>query len=153
LIYGNNFDGHLRNGFNGLFYDGMTTALLVNTTLVDLTLRVPSSLERGRWLQPLFAAMRVNVSLKSLDVNDLHLTDELVCGALRDMLAKNSVLESLTLHCPQSLDEASVVSWRKTVPFIWDNATIKSLTFSLGEGDGYTYGSHVNTVFWIQSPR
>jgi hypothetical protein len=122
-IVGNDF-------FNGLFCDGITTALVVNTTLIKLRLRVPSE-EGGRWLQPLFGVMRINTSLKSLDVNDFHLTDELVCGALRDALATNSALESLTLHCPQSLDETSLLSWRKTLPFLRSNATLKSLTISL----------------------
>jgi hypothetical protein len=119
----------LDDAFNGLFCDGITSALLVNTTLVDLTLRLPS-LERGRWLQPFFVAVRINASLKSLNVNDLHLTDELGCGALRDMLAKNFALESLTLHSHESLDATSVASWRRTIPFIRHNATLKSLTVS-----------------------
>jgi hypothetical protein len=134
-IVDNDFNRNLD--LNGLFCDGMTTALLVNTTLVDLTLRMPP-LERGRWLQPLFVTMRINTSLTSLDVNDFHLTDELVCRSLRDMLAQNSVLESLTLHSSGVLDEAGVVSWRKTLPFIQDNATLKSLTiYSL-----LRYGRH-----------
>jgi hypothetical protein len=53
-----------------------------------------------------------------------------VCGALRDALANNSVLESLTLHSPESLDDRSMISWRKTLPFIRDTATLKSLTIS-----------------------
>jgi hypothetical protein len=101
----------------------------VNSTLVDLTLRVLSD-GGGSWLEPLFGVMRINSSLKSLNVNDLHLTDELVCGALRDALASNSVLESLTLHCPVSLDDTSVLSWRKTLPFIRKNRTLKSLSIS-----------------------
>jgi hypothetical protein len=117
------------NDFNELFCDGITTVLVVNTTLVDLTLQVPSQ-ERGRWLQPLFGVMRVSSSLKSLQVNDLHLTDKSVCGALRDMLAKNAVLESLALHSPERLDDTSVLSWRKTLPFIRNNAILKSLTLS-----------------------
>jgi hypothetical protein len=85
-----------RNQFNKLFCDGMTAALLVNTTLVDLTLRTEGADidSRCRWLQPFFVAMRINTSLKSLDVDSFHLTDELVCGALRDALAQNSNLES-----------------------------------------------------------
>jgi hypothetical protein len=130
------------NDFDGIFCDRVTTALLVNTTLVDLTLRVPP-LERGMWLQPLFVAVRINTSLKSLNVNDLYLTDELVCGALRDMLAQNSVLEALTLHSPEYLDETSVVSWRRTLPFIRDSATLKSLTISFNE---FALDSHVATV-------
>jgi hypothetical protein len=122
------------NYFHELFYEGITTVLLVNTTLVDLTLRAEWAEDGGRWLQPLLAAMRINSSLKSLDVDTFHLTNELVCGALRDALANNSVLESLTLRSPERLDGAGVVSWRKTLPFIRDNATLKSLTISLTSG-------------------
>jgi hypothetical protein len=119
------------NVFRELFYEGITSVILVNTTLVDLTLRTVGTGGGGRWLQPLFAAMRINSSLKSLNVDTFHLTDEIVCGALRDMLVNNSVLESLTLHFPESLDDTSMLSWRKTLPFIRDDATLKSLTISL----------------------
>jgi hypothetical protein len=103
---------------------------------VDLTLRTSEGVQRGgRWLQPLFAAMRINSSLKRLDVDSFHLTDELVCGALRDALANNSVLESLTLNFPESLVHMSLVSWRRILPFIRDNATLKSLTISFKGGD------------------
>jgi hypothetical protein len=33
----------------------------------------------------------------------------------------------LALHFPESLDGTSLISWRKTLPFIRDNATLKSL--------------------------
>jgi hypothetical protein len=79
--------------------------------------------------------MQINKSLKSLDVDTFHLTNESVCGALRDALANNCVLESLTLHSPERLDDKSVISWRKTLPFIRDNATLKSLRISfINEG-------------------
>jgi hypothetical protein len=158
----------IGNDFDELFIPMITSALLVNTTLVDLTLRTEAVEEGGRWLQNLFVAMRINTSLKCLDVNDFHFTDELVCRALRDMLEKNSVLESLTLrspenldetgviswrrsdrdnpwtlHHPESPDEASVVSWRKILPFIRDNTTLKSLTISIN-GDGLD--PHVATI-------
>jgi hypothetical protein len=126
------------NEFRGLFCDGISTTLLVNTTLVDLTLLVKGTGQEGggRWLQSLFIAMRINTSLKSLAVDAFHLADELVCGALRDMLAQNPVLESLTLHSPEDLDDTSVVSWRKTLPFIRNNESLKSLTISFN-GDAF----------------
>jgi hypothetical protein len=104
---------------------------------------VPSP-ELGRWLLPLFVAMRINTSLKSLDVDTFHLTDELVCRALRDALAKNSVVESLALHSPESLDDTTVASWRKTLPFIRDNATLKSLKIAFNSDDALD--SHVATL-------
>jgi hypothetical protein len=128
-----------------LFCEGVTTALLVNTTLVNLVLRTKRSErlvqpeEDGMWLQPLFIAVRINTSLKSLDVDTFHLTDELVCGALHDALANNSVLESLTLHSVR-LDDISLSSWRNTLPFIRGNATLKSLTISF---DGDALDGHV----------
>jgi hypothetical protein len=133
------------NDFRGLFCDGISTTLLVNTTLVDLTLLVEwtGQEEGGRWLQSLFIAVRINTSLKSLAVDTFHLTDELVCGALRDMLAQNSVLESLTLHSHKSLSDTGVVSWRTTLPFLRDNAILKSLTLSF---TGRPLVSHVATV-------
>ena len=85
------------NDFNELFCEGITTVLLVNTTLEGLTLskRTDGIEDGGRWLQPLFVAMRINTSLKSLDVDTFHLTDGFVCRALREMFANNSVLLSL----------------------------------------------------------
>jgi hypothetical protein len=92
----------------------------------------------------LFIAMQINKSLKSLDVDTFRLTDESVCGALRDALANNSVLESLTLHSPESLDDKSVISWRKTFPFIRDNATLKSRRISfINEG---ALDPHIATI-------
>jgi hypothetical protein len=90
--------------------------------------------------------MRINASLASLDVNDVDFTDELVCGSLRDMLAQNSVLESLTLRSTESLDEMGVVSWRKTLPFLRDSATLKSLTISFNKVSTRRVSSHVATV-------
>jgi hypothetical protein len=125
----------IGNDFDGLLCDGVTTALLVNTTLVDLTLHVRPQYG-GRWLQPLFVAMRINTSIESLDVNGFRFTDKFVCGCLRDALAQNSNLESLSLYSPVGLDETSLASWCKTLPFIRDNATLKSLTISFN-GDAF----------------
>jgi hypothetical protein len=123
-----------ENTFHDLFYEGITTVLVVNTSLEDLNLDVRPQ-EGSSWLQTLFMAMRTNTSLKTLDVNGFHLTDELVCGALRDALAKNSVLETLTLS-HADLCDTSLVSWSKTLPFIRDNATLKSLKISF-TGDAF----------------
>jgi hypothetical protein len=152
------------NDLDELFCSLIASILLVNTTLVELTLRTEATEQGGTWLQNLFVAMRTNASLKSLDVNDLNLTDELVCGALRDMLAKNSVLESLTLHFPENLDEpganswrtwywtlhiperldeTSLVSWRKILPLIRDNESLKSLTISFNRD---TFNPHISTL-------
>jgi hypothetical protein len=141
------------NDFHELFCEGISSVLLVNTTLEDLTLRNKGTDVGGRWLQALFAAMRINSSLKSLDVDKFRLTDELVCGALRDALASNSVLESLTLHFPVSLNDASLISWRKILPFIQDNATLKSLTISLTSGhlvDSHTATFCIDTVTMLE---
>jgi hypothetical protein len=135
----------IGGGFYGLFFSSMTSALLVNSTLLELILQI---VEGGMWLRPLFVAVRINTSLKSLDVNDVDFTDELVCGALRDMLAQNSVLESLTLRSAYSetFDETGVISWRKTLPFIRDSATLKSLTISFKRLSFLRLSSHVATV-------
>jgi hypothetical protein len=117
------------NDFHELFYEGITSVLLVNTTLVDLTLRTEGVEDGGRWLQPLFTAMRINSSLKSLDVDTFHLADNVVCGAFRDALANNSVLEDLTIRPPERLEGASVLSWCKTLPFLRDDILSSRLLF------------------------
>jgi hypothetical protein len=83
-----------------------------------------------------FAALRMNTSLKKLSVGYLSLSDEFVCGALREVFAKNSVLEELTLHCACGSEpgDTDVVSWRRTLPFLRDNKTLKSFTL-LVNGD------------------
>jgi hypothetical protein len=131
----------IRNDFGEVLFSLITSALLFNTSLLDLAIQNEEGEKGGRWLRLLFVTMRINTSLKSLEVNDFYLTDELVCESLRDMLAKNSVLESLTLHSPESLDETGVVSWRKNLPFIWE--TLKSLTISF---KGVALDPHVATV-------
>jgi hypothetical protein len=93
------------NDFDELFCSLIASILLVNTTLEDLTLHTDVTEQGGRWLQNLFVAMRINTSLKNLNINGFNVTDEVVCGALRDMLATNSALESLTLHSPKNPDE------------------------------------------------
>jgi hypothetical protein len=133
----------VRNNFDGFFCARITSALLVNTTLVDLSVRTKGKVENVRWLQPLFVAVRINTALKSLNVDDLHFSDELVFGSLRDMLAQNSVLEALTLHSPENLSRTGVVSWRKILPFIRDNTTLKSLTISFEEDE---FDRHVDTL-------
>jgi hypothetical protein len=67
---GNDLDSH------EMFYERITTLLLVNEILVNLSLRTEGEEEVGRWLQPLFVAMQINSSLKSLDVDAFHLTNE-----------------------------------------------------------------------------
>jgi hypothetical protein len=161
------------NAFDELFCPVIASILLVNTTLVDLTIRTEATKEGGRWLQNLFVAMRINASLKRLDVNDFHLTDELVCGALRDMLAKNCVLESLTLHSPENLDETdedswrsyswywaphaperldetSLVSWRMSLPFIRDNESLKWITISFNGDEAHVATLCFDTVAMLK---
>jgi hypothetical protein len=55
---------------------------------------------------------------------------DLACGAFRGALEQNSVLETLYSH--ESLDDTNVASWRKTLPLIGGNESIKkSLTISI----------------------
>jgi hypothetical protein len=118
------------NEFDESVYDALTSVLLVNTTLPDLTLHTPWNPRiRCTWLQPFFVALRMNTSLKKLDVSYVSMSDELACGALREVFAKNSVLEKLTLHCgcgplPGGTDDSA---WRRTLPSLRDNKTLKSL--------------------------
>jgi hypothetical protein len=109
--------------------DALTSVLLANTSLAELTVHA-SQLHRT-WLHPFFVALRINTSLKKVSVG--YLSDELVFGALRDVFANNSVLEELTLQ----LDRVSLVcdtgvpSWRRILPFLRDNKTLKSLVIIL----------------------
>jgi hypothetical protein len=145
----------LWNDFDELFCSLIASILLVNTTLVDLILHPDVTEQGGRWLQNLFVAMRINTSLKKLSINGFIVTDEVVCGALRDMLVTNSALEYSPknpdetgdwiahAHAHDRLDEAILVSWRKTLPFIRDNATLKSLTISFDRDE---FESHAATL-------
>jgi hypothetical protein len=85
------------------------------------------------WLHPFFVALRINTSLKKLSAGYLSFSDELACGALREVFAKNSVLEELTLKCDHDslLSDTDVASWRRTLPFLRDNKTLKSLVIIL----------------------
>jgi hypothetical protein len=123
--------------------DALTSLLLLNTTLTDL--KVSTSHLRRTWLHPFSVALRINTSLKKLDVEDLSLSDELVCGALCEVFAKNSVLEELTLHCVDDslVGDTDVASWRKTLPFLRDNKTLKSSTFGVHGG---RLDTRVNTL-------
>jgi hypothetical protein len=122
------------NDFDSLFYEAMAAILLTNTTLKDLTLQITPALQFAKaWLQPLFVAMRINTSLKSVNVNDFRLSDASVLSALQVMLAKNSALEELTLYFEGSLRDTTVTSLRSTLPFRRDNKTLKSLTIVFGE--------------------
>jgi hypothetical protein len=119
----------------------LTSVLLGNKTLMDLTVRLRVQVgsmqfhhNRGTWLQSFFVAMRMNTSLKKLNVSYVCLTDELVGAALRDVLAENSVLEELVLGMEGSLDDSHLVSWRKTLPFLRNNKTLKSLTINVDCG-------------------
>jgi hypothetical protein len=121
----------VENDFDELF---SSSVRLVNTNLVDLTPRTEGT-EDGTCLQPSSVAMRINTSHESIDVNDFHLTDELLCRALRDAFS--------TLHPPESVDDTSVLHWRKTLPFIPSNESLKSLTISF---NGDALDRHVSTL-------
>jgi hypothetical protein len=117
----------------------LTSVLLVNTTLMDLTVRVlthttPPTLRIvvGTWLHPFLVVLQMNTTLKKLNVGPVSLTDELVCAALRDVLVNNSVLEELTLICVGSIQGCTeVASFRSTLPFLRDNKTLKAFTYAL----------------------
>jgi hypothetical protein len=112
--------------------DALTPILRVNTTLTVLRVLAPWQFGSTAWLCPFFDALRMNTSLKKLKVGYLSLSDELACGALHDVFAKNSVLEELTLNYDlDTLVDTDVASWRRTLPFLRDNKTLKSLVIIL----------------------
>jgi hypothetical protein len=120
-------------GFDEIVRDALVSLLLANATLTDLTVRTPLLDHfRSMWLQPFLAALRINMSLKKRSVNCFYLSDESVCGALRDIFAKNTVLEELALGCDNGfqMGGTEVVAWRKTLPFLRDNKTLKSLVIT-----------------------
>jgi hypothetical protein len=132
-------------GFDEIVCDALASLLLVNTTLTDLTVHLPR-LGRfsRRWLHPFLAALRINTSVKKLDVNHFSLSDESVCGALRGVFSKNAVLEEFILGCANGspMVDTDVVTWRKTLPFLRDNKTLKSLVITV---DRVSLDPHVTT--------
>jgi hypothetical protein len=96
------------------------------------------------WLQSFFVALRINTSLKKLNVNGLSLSDELVCRALGDVFAKNSALEELSLHCDSDslLSDTEVASWHRTLPFLRDNKILKPFSLCCVNVEvGYTHAA------------
>jgi hypothetical protein len=87
------------DGYDSGACGALTSVLLVNTTLMDLTVHIrvysTPSIRRidGTWLHPFFVVLQMNTSLKKLNVGYVSLSDELVCAALGEVFAKNSVLE------------------------------------------------------------
>jgi hypothetical protein len=129
----------IDDGIDGSVREALTSVLLVNTTLTELTVcGNPLGHPRARftWLQPFFVALRMNSSLKKVDVDCMSMSDELECAALRDVFAKNSVLEELTLRCDigSRLCDTDLISWRRTLPFLRDNKTLKSFTITAAGG-------------------
>jgi hypothetical protein len=122
--------GLVDNELDDGICDALASFILVNTTLTELTVRTPYQFGSITWLHPFFVALRMSTSLKRLNVSYLELSYEPVCGALREVFAKNSVLEELTLHCDSAtrVGDRDVASWRRTLPFLRDNKTLKSLT-------------------------
>jgi hypothetical protein len=102
----------VHNEFDESVRDALTSALIVNTSLTSLTVH-------DSQLHPFFVALRMNTSLKKVDVSYLSLSDELTCEALREVFAKNSILEELTLRCDSDslvVGDTEVASWRATLP-------------------------------------
>jgi hypothetical protein len=118
--------------------DALASLLLVNTTLTDLTVCASHTFPL-EWLQPFFVALRIITSLKKLHVDSFSLSVEPLCGALRDVFAKNTVLEVLTLRCDSSPGDTDVVAWRNTLPFLRDNKTLKSLTINADYGSKHSH--------------
>jgi hypothetical protein len=122
-------------GFDEIVCDALASLLLVNTTLTDLTVHAAPLIGSGccTRLHPSLVALRINTSLKKLHVSRFSLSDESESGALRDIFAKNTVLEELTLCCDSvsQRGDMEVVAWRKTLPFLRDNKTLKSLVITV----------------------
>jgi hypothetical protein len=76
----------------------------------------------------------MNTSLKKLNVGSVSLSDELVCAALGDVFAKNSVLEELVFCIEGSVADLHVPLWRGTLPSLRDNKALKSLTINADYG-------------------
>jgi hypothetical protein len=126
--------------------DALTPILRVNTTLTVLRVLAPWQFGSTAWLRPFFDALRMNTSLKRLDVSYLFLLDELACGALHDVFAKNSVLEELTLFCGDDYlpGDMDVVPWRTTLSFLLGNTTLKTFTLFV---NGEVTDPHIATLF------
>jgi hypothetical protein len=126
-LVGNDFDEY-DDEDEGLCH-AVTTLLLVNTTLTDLKIQLPSPNFR-RLLPPFFMALKSNASLKRLDLSDVTLSDQSLCPALCAFFAHNLVLEELTLHCNNdAIQDAGMASWRTVLSFLQDNKALKCFTF------------------------
>jgi hypothetical protein len=130
------------------FCNSLAAALLCNSTLQYLTLRLPEGAS-GRWSSSIFLALGMNTSLKSLSVGILDKLGDKMCAAIQNGLAKNSMLETLLLYDVLPSDDDGAVSARNALSFLrtnstlmsLSNSTLKSLTVSFVRAQNESYAS------------
>jgi hypothetical protein len=107
--------------------DTLAAVLLCNSTLQNLTMRLPEENASGRWLSSIFLSLGMNTTLVSLSVGICDNFGDELCAAIKKGLAKNSTLEKLSLYTIFSSDVDGALSARNALSFLRINSTLKSL--------------------------
>jgi hypothetical protein len=107
--------------------DTLAAVLLCNSTLQNLTLRLPEESAGGRWLSSIFLSLGTNAALKNLSVSTFDKWGDELCAAIRSGLVKNSTLEELSLYGVLPSDDDGAVSARNSLCFLRTNSTLKYL--------------------------
>jgi hypothetical protein len=133
--------------FDEPFCNTLAGVLLSNSTLQNLTLRLPED-AGGRWLSSIFLSLGMNTTLKSLTVNMFDEFEDELCAAITSGLAKNSTLEELLLYGVDSSDGDGAVSARNALSFLRTNSTLKCLTvnFALDQNEPYLSAFQLEAV-------
>jgi hypothetical protein len=123
------------------FCNAMGAVLLCNSTLQNLTLRLPEEGVGGMWLCPIFLSLRTNTTLKGLHIEIFDAFGDELCEAITNGLAKNSTLEELSLDNMIPCDDDGSISARNLLSFLRTNSTLKSLIVSFAPTQKESYVS------------
>jgi hypothetical protein len=82
-------DVEFRGDSDDLFCSTLAAVLLCNSTLQNLTLRLPDESAGGRWLSSMFLSLGMNTALKSLSVGTFDKLGDELCAAIRSGLVKS----------------------------------------------------------------
>jgi hypothetical protein len=139
------------DGFDEPFCNTLAGVLLYNSTLRNITLRLPEGVG-GRWLSSIFLSLGMNTTLKSLTA---HIRDEFgdeLCATIRSGLAKNSTLDELSLQGMVPNDDDGAVSARNALSFLRTNSTLKSLTvfFVRAQNDSHVSAFRLEAVKMVE---
>jgi hypothetical protein len=125
--------------FDEPFCNALAAVLLCNSTLQNLTLKLPEG-SSATWLSPTFLSLAMNTTLKSLSVSIVDKLDKLG-AAISSGLATNSTLEALILDDILPSGDDGAVSARNALSLLRTNSTLKSLTVSFTQTQKGSYVS------------